>query len=248
MNNAVAMLTVTSMLVLGSSLSAQQASPIFDGRSLAGWTTVDGQPVTKGWEVVDGMIHLNTKNGRGGNIVTAREYRDFELRFDWKTEAGGNSGIKYRVQKYGGRTLGLEYQIIDDNGYRSKLPATGLTASLYDLYEPGPARILNPPGQFNSSRIVVQGNRIEHWLNGSLVVQACVGSDEWFRRMAKSKFADIPSFGQNRSGKIMLTDHNSEVWYRNLQLTEPAPVTCTLAATRARCLRPRLRRLLHRRR
>ena len=78
------------MGILNVSLWAQQ--PFFDGQSFNGWTTVSGKPVTKGWEVVDGMIHLNTQEGRGGNIVTEREYRDFELRFEWKTVPGGNSG------------------------------------------------------------------------------------------------------------------------------------------------------------
>ncbi len=194
---------------------------------MSGWTTLDGRPVTKGWEVIDGMIHLRTDGARGGNIVTQHEYENFELRFEWKIAPGGNNGIKYRVRDFDGKTLGCEYQIIDDNGYSYKLPPRGLTGSLYDLYEPTLAEIALPPGQFNSGRIVVQGNRIEHWLNGHLVVAATVGSDQWFQRMAESKFADLPGFGQNRAGKIMLTDHNSEVWYRNMELTELSePATC----------------------
>ncbi len=209
---------VALLLTTGNSLQAQQAIALFDGKSLNGWTTLDGRPVTKGWEVVDGMLHLNTEGGRSGDIVTDREYGDFELRFQWKNVAGGNNGLKYRVRKYGGKTLGYEYQIIDDEGYRIKLPPKGTTGSLYDLYEPNAAKSVNPPGQFNHSRIVVRGNRIEHWLNGKRIVVACAGSAEWNRRMAESKFADVPGFGRNREGKIMLTDHNSEIWYRNIEL------------------------------
>ena len=204
---------------MGSSLEAQQTTPLFDGKSLDGWTTLDGQPVTKGWEVVDGMIHLSTDGGRAGDIVTDREYRDFDLRFEWKNVAGGNSGLKYRVRKFDNKTLGCEYQIIDDDGYPVKLPPTGSTGALYDIYEPNDAKSVHPLGEFNHSRIVVRGNRIEHWLNGKLIVLAYVGSDEWNRRIAASKFADVPGFGRNRAGKIMLTDHKSEVWYRNLELT-----------------------------
>ena len=215
---------ITVFLVLGSSLEAQQQTPpLFDGKSLDGWTTLNGQPVTEGWEVVDGMIHLKTGGGQAGNIVSAREYRDFDLRFEWKNVAGGNNGLKYRVRKFDNKTLGCEYQIIDDDGYGRKLPPRGTTGALYDLYEPNDAKIVNPPGQFNHSRIVVRGNRIEHWLNGERIVVACVGSDEWNRRIAESKFADVPGFGRNGAGKIMLTDHKSEVWYRNIELTPLAP-------------------------
>jgi hypothetical protein len=209
---------ITVLLARGSSLEAQQTIALFDGKSLHGWTTLDGRPVTKGWEAVDGMIHLNTDGGRSGDIVTDREYGDFELRFEWKNVAGGNSGLKYRVRKFGNKTLGCEYQIIDDDGYRIKLPPKGSTGSLYDIYEPNAAKSVNPSGQFNQSRIVVRGNRIEHWLNGKRIVVACVGSAEWNRRFAESKFADVPGFGWNREGRIMLTDHNSEVWYRNIEL------------------------------
>ncbi len=218
MNRIVVSCALAACWMSTARLPAADTPPLFDGQTLRGWTTLDGRPVTKGWEVVDGMIHLNTAGGRSGDIVSEHEYRDFELRFEWKTVPGGNSGIKYRVRKYGNKTLGLEYQVIDDAGYRVKLPATGLTGSLYDLYEPNDAKVLHPPGQFNSSRIVVQGKRIEHWLNGHRIVCACVGSQQWCQRVARSKFAEYPGFGQNGSGKIMLTDHKSEVWYRNVQL------------------------------
>ncbi len=227
-SSTIRFLSVTTVLFAATvSLEAQETVPLFDGKSLDGWTTVGGQPVTKGWEVVDGMIHLNTEGERAGPIVTEQEYRDFELSFEWKNVPGGNSGVKYRVRKFGNRTLGCEYQIIDDDGYRVKLPPKGSTGSLYALYEPNRAKAVNPLDQFNHSRIVVRGNRIEHWLNGKRIVVACVGSCEWNRRIADSKFADVPGFGRNRSGKIMLTDHKSEVWYRNIELTPlTAPETC----------------------
>ena len=190
--------------------------PLFDGVSLSGWTTQDGHPVPPdAWEVVDGTIHLNTSRGRGGNIITNRDYGDFELTFEWKISKGGNNGIKYRVKDFDGRVLGCEYQIIDDHG-RPELRSSQKTGALYDVYQPRPHDVLKPAGQFNRGRIVVQGDRIEHWLNGYLVVSATVGSPEWERRIAESKFAAVEGFGSNRLGRIMLTDHKDEVWYRNI--------------------------------
>ncbi len=204
--------------------------PLFDGYSLQGWTTPNGEPVPPGaWQVSDGTLHLDVSQGRGGNIITDRDYGDFELVFEWKISHRANSGIKYRVKDFDGRILGCEYQIIDDVDYGNLRP-TQKTAALYDLYETPSHSLLRPPGEFNRGAIVVCGNQIEHWLNGHLLVQATVGSHEWQRRIAESKFADAEGFGENRYGRIMLTDHGDEVWYRNVFLR---PLTQCRAPTEA---------------
>ena len=226
--------TLGVSLVAGQSAPAGEISatasvnhanlPIFDGQTLNGWTTTDGKPVTKGWEVVDGAIHLNLAKGRGGNIVTAKEYANFDFRFEWKISPGGNSGIKYRVRKYGKSALGCEYQIIDDDKASDGKKPKSSTGSLYDIYPPGSNKYLKPVGEFNTSRVVISGNRVQHWLNGQLILSVCIGSCDWFQKKAQSKFNNICGFSENRYGKIMLTDHGSEVWYRNIELQElPEP-------------------------
>jgi len=194
--------------------------PLFDGRTLDNWMTGDGQPVPDGWEVVDGTIHLRKSKNRSGHIVTRHEYGDFDLSFEWKIAARGNSGLKYRVRKYGGRMLGCEFQIYDD-GKPDRPPGKGSTGSLYALFAPDPGRELQPLDEFNTSRIVVQGSRIEHWLNGRKIVTATVGNPDWDERVSMSKFSKVPGFSRNRFGRIMLTDHGSEAWYRNFRITHP---------------------------
>ena len=115
----------------------------------------------------------------------------------------------------------LPYQI-HDHGKPAETRDRNSTGSLYDLYEPDARRRINPIGQFNASRIVVRGEHIQHWLNGRLVVSATVGSPEWDKRVASSKFDDNPTFGRNRFGRIMLTKHGSEVWYRNFKIVRPS--------------------------
>jgi acetyl esterase/lipase len=202
---------------------AQNADP-FAGKSLAGWTTAEGKPVDHGWEVVDGVIHMQPGSPRAGNIFTAREYGDFTLAFEWKIAPGGNSGIKYRVRPYGKKLLGCEYQIYDDLGAKKPAQPKNSAGALYDLYEPAPTKKLKPAGEFNSAKIVVRGNHVEHWLNGERVVSATIGDDEWRRRVAESKFSEFGDFARNPQGKIMLTDHGSEVWLRNVRF-EPIPAT-----------------------
>src|SRR5688572_15026537 len=204
-------LSLLFLLATCCAYGAGPASP-FDGKSLDGWTTPDGKPVTQGWEVVDGVIHLTKGGPRGGNIVTKEEFGDFQLSFEWRIAERGNSGLKYRVRNYGGRMLGLEYQVYDDRG---RAPGKGTSGALYDLYEPVASRKLKPVGEYNTARIVVRNDKIEHWLNGELIVSASVGDSQWQRRIGESKFSDVPDFSRNRTGKFMLTDHGSEVWYRN---------------------------------
>jgi hypothetical protein len=185
------------------------------------WMMVDGSPPKSGWEFGDGTIYLSMKDGRSGHLVTKDEYLDFDLEFEWKIAKNGNSGIKFMVQRYEDRVLGLEYQIYDDCGTHP-VPPKNSTGSLYDLYEPNESKRLRPAGEWNQSRIVVVGNRIEHWLNGALIVTAQVGSDEWNDRLAQSKFSDVEGFCVNRKGRLMLTDHGSEVWYKLTSLKIPA--------------------------
>ena len=196
------------------------ATSPFDGKSLAAWTTLDGKPVTDGWEVVDGAIHLNRGGKRIGHIVTAQEFGDFDLSFEWKIAPGGNSGLKYRVRNYGSKVLGCEYQVFDDRKAKEDMaPRHTCAPATYDLYEPNELKQLKPAGEFNQARIVVRKGTIEHWLNGARIVSATVGDDEWKKRVAESKFSDAKDFSLNERGKLMLTDHGSEVWYRNFVFT-----------------------------
>jgi hypothetical protein len=183
-----------------------------------GWMTVNGEAVPGAWERKDGIIYLRKMPERTGHIVTRQEYGDFNLEFEWKIAPGGNSGIKYRVQRYDDRMLGCEYQIYDARS--SAVDPKNQTGSIYDLYEPNPDSKANPPLEWNFSRIQLKDDRIEHWLNGSKIVTATIGDADWQRRIAESKFNDLPNFARNPRGRIMLTDHGSEVWYRNIQFTE----------------------------
>jgi hypothetical protein len=149
-------------------------------------------------------------------IVTADEFGDFSLDFEWRIATGGNGGIKYRVRSYGPRWLGCEYQIFDDPGAPRPPPPRQSAAALYGLFAPPADKPLRPAPEWNAGRIVVDGARIEHWLNGRLVVVATVGDTDWDQRVVDSKFDEFAGFGRNRRGRLMLTDHGAETWLRGL--------------------------------
>jgi hypothetical protein len=172
--------------------------------------------VQKGWEFdADGNLHLA---GNGGNIITRDEYRDFDLWFDYRVSEKGNSGIKYRVKKFGSSLLGCEYQIQDDASFPRMSPKH-FTASLYDVVaksSPILEQKYAPAGEFNVGRIIVQNHRIRHWMNGNLIIDELDCSQRFKDALSQSKFRDEDGFGQNACGRLMLTDHGTEVWYRNL--------------------------------
>jgi len=208
------------MVVASTVAKGGESLPLFNGRTFEGWTTQEGQPGTGGWEVEDGVIHLKPGHASVGNIVTAREFGDFDLSFEWKIAPGGNGGVKYRVREYDGKLRGCEYQVLDDRGYKKGITPRTSAGALYDLYEPSANKRLKSPGEFNSARIVVRDNRVQHWLNGRLVVDATIGSDDWNLRVGQSKFNEFRDFALNQQGKLMLTDHGSEAWYRNFKFLD----------------------------
>jgi hypothetical protein len=209
---------VAFSISVAPAVHAQGYINLLQDRSLTQWMKTDGSDVDKGWEFDgDGNLHLSRA---GGNIVTRDEYRDFELWFDYRISSSGNNGIKYRVQKFDNSWLGLEYQIQDDAAF-PKLPPKHYTASLYDIIDKSGSvleRKYAADGEFNTGRIVVQNSRLRHWMNGKLIIDELDCSQRFDEAIQKSKFKNTEGFGKNASGRLMLTDHNSEVWYRNLYI------------------------------
>jgi hypothetical protein len=199
--------------------NGKEATRLFDGKSLHGWITSSGEPVTRGWTVENGQL---VRESRGGSIYTAEEYGDFDLSFEWKIARRGNSGVKYRVAHYKKGVygnpgwLGCEYQIYDDIGRRPGPEFS--TGAIYGLYAPSSGKPLRPVGEFNESRIVIHGSTIEHWLNGAKILETDTASDDWKKRVAASKFGEVEGFFKNRKGRIELQDHGSKVWFRNITL------------------------------
>lgn len=209
------MRTLLSLLAFASFAAA--AEPV--SLTLADFTNVNGEAPGDGWKAEgDNTIHLAGKGG--GNLLSKAEYANFELEWEWKVCPKGNNGIKYWVTKVNGKEwLGIEYQMIDDSGHPDGLRGgSHTTASIYDIKEPAKDKLVKPAGEWNHSKIVVQDGKIQHWLNGALACEADTKTPEWQERIAASKFKNKPGFAPG-AGKIMLTEHGDETWYRNIRLT-----------------------------
>jgi hypothetical protein len=207
---------------------------LFDGVSPTGWCGINSDMFPKtGWQIREGAL-VSTGDGER-DLITVDEYGEFDLRWEWLLETrGGNSGVKYYVQEQGDDTqthgIGLEYQILDDPNHewmldgRMKPNDFHTVGALYELYPPSPEKAPRPVGEWNSSRIVAHDGRIQHWLNGALVLEADKNSEDFRRRVAESKFKDIEGFGRNEKGHILLQDHGSVVHFRNLKIRDLSDV------------------------
>jgi 3-keto-disaccharide hydrolase len=194
---------------------------LFDGRTVDGWRGYMREDMPSGWQVVDGLF---TRVAQAGDIITTRKFRDFDLKFDFLVAEGGNSGIFYRAVE-GPEFIyyfAPEYQILDDERHpdgRSPLTSTGANYAVNEA----PRGVTKPAGQWNSGRILVKGQHVEHWLNGQKVVEYELGSEDWARRVAASKFKQWPEYGKAAEGYIGIQDHGSRVAYRNIRIREIRP-------------------------
>lgn len=191
---------------------------LFDGKTTEGWRGFrkEGFP-EKGWVVERGCLK-HVANEGGGDVLTVKQFGDFELRFEWAVSERANSGVIYRCdesERTSWRT-GPEYQVLD--GGENAREGLNSAASLYGLVAPKGV-VLKPVGQFNTGRIVVKDGQLEHWLNGVKVLGCEIGGGaRWAELVAGSKFSKMPKFGRLERGHIALQDHGNTVWYRSLRI------------------------------
>lgn len=217
-------------LALGLALGAGAAAAApHAGAGSAGWQDFlqsDSAPLLRGWKhpglpagwtVRHGVL---SKSGHVDDLESTRTYRDFDLRLQWKVGKASNSGIFYRATHQYDEIYwtGPEYQLVDDahtpDG-KSRMTASG---SVYAMY-PSPAGVVHPYGHWNRTRILVRGQHVEYWLNGREIVDYHLGSADWKKRVAASKFKAYPGYGLAPEGLIGIQgDHPGSVEIRDMRI------------------------------
>jgi hypothetical protein len=198
-------------------------SLLFDGVSMDQWRTYLSDSLY-GWVVEDGAMKALGQGGDiGGDVITRKQYENFDLKLEWKISDGGNSGILFMVHEDTAYRAvyetGPEYQLLDDAGYPDPLEDWQLCAANYAMHV-AVNKQLKPAGEWNTARIIKDGSHVEHWLNGRKVVEYELWTEDWEARVAAGKWKDYPGYGRFPKGHISLQDHGDEVWFRDIKIRE----------------------------
>jgi len=204
---------------------------LFDGKTNEGWMNAGTKAFPpSGWEIKGGTLIVNPKAkgpGGGGDIVTKEKFTNFELVVDFMYKPAANSGIKYFIdtESEGGKlaSIGCEYQVLDDKLHpdaKAGINGNRTLSSLYDLIPARKDKIDNGPDKWNQAKIVVNGNKVQHWLNGQMTLEYERGNQAWKDLVATSKFKSYPGFGEVKQGRILLQEHGDYVTYKNIKIRE----------------------------
>ncbi len=196
---------------------------LFDGQTTNGWRNYQNKKAD-GWSVQNGELYCKeTGVTARADFITVNKYENYELQIDWKISPKKNSGIVYMVTEENAASYesGPEYQLIDDIGYPDKLQDKQLSGANYDMHPPS-AKVAKPAGEFNHTIIIINKGHVEHWLNGTKVVDYQLWTAEWEKLKSISKWKNVKTYGMSKEGHIDLQDHGGGVAFKNIKL-KPLP-------------------------
>lgn len=204
-------------MITGYSSNGNEWNILFDGQKVNGLRGYKQKALPDSWKIVDGT--MKTIPGHGVDLITEDIYKNFELELEWKVPKGGNSGIFYFATEEGDYIWqsAPEMQVLDDATHTKGEATLTSAGSLYDLIAAS-ASVVKPVGEFNQVRIKVHDNHVEHWLNGTKVVDYIYQSEHMKELIAKSKFKTMPLFAKALEGQIGLQGDHGEIWYRNIRI------------------------------
>jgi hypothetical protein len=202
---------------------------LFDGKTLNGWKGYTREPIPASWKVENGSILARREQGKSaGDIVTTRQFGDFELLFSWKMTPGNNSGVIYRVTDEYAQAWqsGPEFQVLDNTTHLDGLNPLASSGACYAVFAPA-KDVTRPVGEWNHARILAQGKHVEHWLNGEKLLEYEVGSDRWLAHVKTSKFFPTAygeaNWGKAAAGYIGLQDYGGAIEFRDIKIRPLAP-------------------------
>lgn len=207
---------LTAFIMVGF-LSNSEWTVLFDGKTVKGLRGYKQSGFPDSWEIVDGT--LKTVPGHGVDLISEEVYKNFELELEWKVPKGGNSGIFYFATEEGDYIWqsALEMQVVDDEKHIDGKNTLTSAGALYAMIAPS-ANVVKPVGEFNQVRIKVKNNHVEHWLNGTKIVEYVYGSDMMWDLVEKSKFNKMPLFAKASEGHIGLQGDHGLIWYKNIRI------------------------------
>ena len=195
---------------------------LFNGTDLTGWHNFKSDKVKPGWQVKDGaLVCVDPHNA--SDLCTAEQYDWFELQLDFNMGEGANSGVIFHATDAEGAVwaTGPELQLEDN----AKAADTQRCGWLYGLYQPEndpktgkPLDATKPAGEWNHLRLVLSPEKCTHEINGVKYFEYVLGSEDFKKRVAASKFGGMKNFAKFDKGYLCLQGDHGKVSFRNVKL------------------------------
>jgi hypothetical protein len=230
--SALVLLTTAGFAQQPNTLTAQEKEQgwvlLFDGKTTQGWHTYLRDTAGSRWQGRDGALVYDPSqpaDGRG-DLVTNNVYENYELRLEWIISKGGNSGIIFDVQedpKYPATYItGPEMQVLDNISADDNKKQTHLAGCLYDMAGDSSVSKPHPVGEWNQVRLIQDHGHLTFYLNGIKTFEGQIGSDEWNKMVAGSKFRNkvFADFAKVAKGKIALQEHPGYSEWRNIKIRQ----------------------------
>jgi len=202
---------------------------LFDGHSTKGWHSYGQATAGAAWKADNGALHLDAsvkngyQTGGGGDLTTDKEFKNFDLKLEWKISKNGNSGIMFLVKEDPAYkeswNTGPEMQVLDNDGHDDGKIKKHRAGDLYDLISSS-SEPVHAVGEWNQVEIRLNKGKLDLFMNGVNIISTTLWDSNWSQLVKGSKFASMPGFTKYQSGKIALQDHGFDVWFRNVKIKE----------------------------
>ncbi len=197
---------------------------LFDGKTTDGWHLYNKGKVASAWVVQDSTLHcrFDTTEVEHGDLVSDKEFENFDLKFEWKIPKEGNSGVFINVVEKPeiptAWASAPEYQLLEASHPDYATSPKKRAGGMFNLFEQKNPVSPKPVGEWNQSEIKQTGGKIEFYLNGVLTVQEDLTNQAWKDLIASTGFQHFPEFGKATKGRIGLQEWSKGISFRNIKI------------------------------